>query len=95
MGKKAKSVGTSKPAAPQPADEPITSLGWKMIAGGAAIVIAGFFALSKADTMGRNWAADAAPLLILAGYALIGLGIFTDDPIKGGEQPPAAPPTQP
>ena len=66
-------------------DAPITILGWRLIAGGACAVFVGFLVLSQADPLGRNWAASAAPLLILGGYALIGLGIFAPASEGGGE----------
>ena len=73
-------------------DEPITALGWRVIAAGAASVVAGFFVLTKADPMGRNWASTMSPLLTLGGYALVGLGIFASPAPEGGETPPSAPP---
>ena len=39
-------------------------------------MLLGFAALSRADAMGRNWAANLAPFLILGGYAAIGIGLY-------------------
>lgn len=58
----------------------LSSTGKKTIAGGILVVAAGFFILTYADPMGRNWAAGLSPFLILGGYAVIGWGIFRDDP---------------
>ena len=56
--------------------EGITPLGMKVIGAGVAVIILGFFVLSRADAMGSNWAANLSPFLILGGYILVGLGIF-------------------
>lgn len=66
--------------------DPLTSTGKKTIAVGVVLASVGFAVLTRADSMGRNWAASLSPFLILGGYALMGWGIFRDDP-----QP--APPT--
>lgn len=92
MAKKSKAAKTLKAPAPAPRGESITALGWRLIGAGGLGVLLGFFVLSKADAMGRNWAADAAPLLILGGYALIGLGLFAPAPETGGENLPSSPP---
>jgi hypothetical protein len=47
------------------------------------LVLAGFAVLSRADALGRNWAASLSPFLILGGYAAAGIGLFL---------PPAPPP---
>lgn len=76
-------------------DEPISPLGWKVIGAGVCCVALGFLALTRADALGRNWAATVSPLLILGGYALVGLGIFVPA-ASGGEDPPSfSPPAQP
>ena len=95
MGKKNKAQKTFKASVPEMGGDAIGSLGWKIIAGGAALVLAGFFTLTQADPMGRNWAADLSPFLILGGYALVGLGIFWPEPGEGGENPPSLPPARP
>jgi hypothetical protein len=91
----AKKRKTDKESPRAPAPDAISKRGWKIIGAGAGAVLLGFIVLSKVDPMGRNWAADVSPLLILGGYALIGLGIFADAPKEGGETPPSAPPAQP
>ena len=71
-----------KPVAPLAAPgagipvESISSRGKTAIAIGIAGLAVGFIVLSYADALGRNWAAKAAPFLILASYGLIGIGIF-------------------
>lgn len=92
---KPQSAQTTKAPAVATTPDAISPLGWKVIAAGAGAVITGFFVLSRVDSMGRNWAADVAPLLILGGYALIGLGIFADGEKGGGETPSSTPPFQP
>lgn len=60
--------------------DPISDTGKKTIAGGVLLAAVGFVVLTNADAMGRNWAASLSPFLILGGYALMGWGIFRDDP---------------
>lgn len=60
--------------------DPISSTGKKTIAAGVVLAAVGFAVLTKADSMGRNWAASLSPFLILGGYAIMGWGIFRDDP---------------
>ncbi|HVA66203.1 MAG TPA: hypothetical protein VNK24_04685 [Elusimicrobiota bacterium] len=83
MGKKAKKREKLAQAAQSPAAgtavEPISAAGKKVIALGIGVLALGFFVLTLTDRMGRNWASDAAPFLILGGYAIIGLGIFCPD----------------
>lgn len=62
--------------------DPVSSIGKKTIVAGVVLVAAGFAVLTKADAMGRNWAASLAPFLILGGYAVMGWGIFRDDPAQ-------------
>ena len=71
----------------------ISSTGKKTIAGGVLLAAVGFLVLTRADSMGRNWAASLSPFLILGGYALMGWGIFRDDapPAAKGPASPAAP----
>ncbi|HAM35608.1 MAG TPA: hypothetical protein DEB40_03480 [Elusimicrobia bacterium] len=59
--------------------EGITPLGKKVISAGVAIIVLGFIVLSRADAMGRNWAADLSPFLILGGYAVVAIGIFVPE----------------
>jgi Protein of unknown function (DUF3098). len=54
----------------------ITKTGWKIIAAGILVLIAGYFVLSKTDPAGQNWASTLSPFLILGGYAIIGIGII-------------------
>ncbi len=63
-----------------PGDDRITRRGKTIIVVGLAAILAGFIVLTRADPMGRNWASHISPFLILGGYALIGMGIFTPDP---------------
>lgn len=101
-----KTPGTDIPGASGPVEaDPISSTGKKTIAGGVVLAAAGFLVLTRADSMGRNWAASLSPFLILGGYALMGWGIFRDDPApegsqavpdqEGGEPPAPASPSLP
>ena len=74
------------PAAASP-DEAITPLGKKVIGIGVAVIVLGFIVLSKADPMGRNWAAHLSPFLILGGYILVGAGIFFPEKLPTFQQP--------
>ncbi|MDE1977524.1 MAG: hypothetical protein KGI84_09750 [Elusimicrobia bacterium] len=79
MGKKPKKKekGGQTPSSAAPAAvEPISSRGKKVIALGIGILALGFYVLTLTDRMGRNWASNLAPFLILGAYAVIGLGIF-------------------
>lgn len=81
------------PAASGPVeDDPITRTGRLTIAAGVVLAAAGFFVLTKADPMGRNWAASLSPFLILGGYAVMGWGIFRDDPAP---EPAPSPSSEP
>lgn len=65
--------------------EGLSSTGKKVILCGIVVVVIGFVVLTKADPMGRNWAASLSPFLILGGYALVGGGIFLPEKtIKDG-----------
>lgn len=75
--------------------DPISDTGKKTIAGGVLLAAVGFVVLTKADPMGRNWAASLSPFLILGGYALMGWGIFRDDPQPRAEPSPASPSVPP
>ncbi len=75
--------------------DPISSTGWKTIAAGVVFAAVGFGVLTRADSMGRNWAASLSPFLILGGYALMGWGIFRDDPPPQPGAPLAVPPASP
>lgn len=86
MGKKDKKAKREE-GGNQISPEPISPFGKKVILGGVGVILLGFFVLSLADPMGRNWAARLAPFLILGGYALVGLGIFMPD--SGQSQDPS------
>lgn len=75
--------------------DPISDTGKKTIAGGVLLAAVGFVVLTKADAMGRNWAASLSPFLILGGYALMGWGIFRDDPQPQAEPSPVSPSVTP
>ena len=79
MGKKSKRKDKLAQAADIPAAaavEPISPAGKKVIALGIGVLALGFFVLTFTDRMGRNWASNVAPFMILGGYAVIGAGIF-------------------
>jgi hypothetical protein len=61
---------------------PISKRGWKVIFSGIGVVILGYIVLSLADPKGQNFASRLSPLLIIGGYATIGVGIITKDPIE-------------
>jgi dipeptide/tripeptide permease len=63
-----------QPAAPE-TSKVISSRGKKVIAAGIVLLAVGFFILSKTDPQGQNWASIVSPVLIIASYALIGIGI--------------------
>jgi len=58
----------------------ISSRGWKVIGGGLAALVLGYIVLSLTDPQGKNWASQLSPLLIIGGYAAIGVGIVIKDP---------------
>jgi hypothetical protein len=82
MAKQKKTVKEKVPAPPSPS-EVLSPRGKTFVAAGGSLVLIGFAVLSRADAMGRNWAASLSPFLILGGYAAIGVGLFL---------PPAPPP---
>ena len=82
MAKQKKTFKEKVPAPPPPSAE-LNPLGKKLVWVGGSLVALGFVVLSRADSMGRNWAASLSPFLILGGYAAIGVGLFL---------PPAPPP---
>lgn len=83
---KHKKTQKEKVPAPPPPSEALSSRGKALIAAGGASVLLGFAVLSRADALGRNWAATLAPFLLLGGYAAIGVGLFL---------PPDSPPPSP
>ena len=74
----------------EPSVDGITPLGRKVIGAGVAVIILGFFVLSRADAMGKNWAANLSPFLILGGYVIVGLGIFAPEKFPTLEKSPTA-----
>jgi hypothetical protein len=63
----------------QPTAQLVSKRGWKVIGGGAIVLIAGYSLLSMADPMAQNWAGRLSPFVIIGGYVLIGLGIVVKD----------------
>ena len=81
---KSKKTFKEKVPAPPPPSAALNPLGKKLVLAGGSLVVLGFAVLSRADSLGRNWAASLSPFLILGGYAAIGVGLFL---------PPAPPPS--
>ena len=75
MAKNKNTMKKDAPDSPAPT-QVLSSLGWRIIGAGGALVIAGFVLLSFADSMGRNLPAVVSPFLLIAGYAAIGVGLF-------------------
>ncbi len=77
----AKPKKTHKKEIPAPPPSEALAPGGKLLikAGGSCILL-GFLVLTRADALGRNWAASLAPFLILGGYAAIGIGLFLPPP---------------
>lgn len=71
-----KKTHKEKVPAPPPPSENLSSRGKLLIKAGGASVLLGFVVLSRADSMGRNWASSLAPFLILGGYAAVGVGLY-------------------
>jgi hypothetical protein len=88
MSKKAREKKGGGTPAPEPPRDGITPAGKKVIGAGAALVVLGFIALSKADPMGRNTASLLSSFLLVGGYAAIGFGIFL--PPKSSQLPTAS-----
>jgi len=61
--------------------------GKKFIGLGILVVFSGFWVLTATDPAGRNWASHLSPLLLIAGYALIGIGIVLKDPLPPTQKP--------
>ena len=80
---KNKKTFKEKVPAPPPPSAALNPFGKKLAWAGGILVVLGFAVLSRADALGRNWAATLSPFLILGGYAAIGIGLFL---------PPAPPP---
>lgn len=75
MAKNKKTMKADVPAPPPPT-EPLSPAGKRLVWAGGALVILGFLVLSRADSLGRNWASRLSPFLLIAGYAAIGVGLF-------------------
>jgi hypothetical protein len=58
----------------------ISRRGKKVIGIGVSVVVLGFWILTYTDPAGQNWASRLSPLLLVIGYALIGVGIILPDP---------------
>lgn len=74
--------------------EAISRRGLKVIGIGLAALAGGFFALSRADSMGGNWEARLAPFLILGAYGAIGIGIMLPDPGEHSRVEPLSGPSE-
>lgn len=75
MAKTKKTIKEKVPAPPPPS-EILSPRGKTLAAAGGVLVLAGFAVLTQADAMGRNWASSLAPILILGGYAVLGVGLY-------------------
>jgi len=66
----------NKPA--EPAEKPgkKNKKGLYIIGAAVAILIAGYFVLSKVNADASNWAGVVSPILIISGYIGIGAGIL-------------------
>ena len=85
MAKPKKTAKQKVPALPLPS-EALSSRGKTLVKAGGIVVLLGFVVLSRADSIGRNWASSLSPFLILGGYAAIGVGLF----LPPSPPPPAA-----
>jgi len=96
MGKKSEQAKRQAAAAVPAAAyvRAITALGKKIMGIGVVVIVLGFIALSRADDMGRNWAARLSSFLILGGYIIVGFGIFAPKKLPTSQEP-AVPPYSP
>ena len=76
MAKKKKNLPQDQPRLHEAALEGFSGPGKKVIGIGIILLVLGFLVLTKADSMGRNWASVASPFLVVCAYIAIGLGIF-------------------
>jgi hypothetical protein len=92
MGKKNKQKDLQRFQGEKAASErdALSSRGKMVIAAGVGTLALGFIVLSRADAMGKNWAATLAPFLILGAYVVIGAGIFVDDPAPSSPSSPSS-----
>lgn len=91
----ASSEKTMKAGGGERISSPIPVLGRRLIIAGACGVVLGFLALTRVDALALNWFSTASPLLILGGYALVGLGLAVPSRGEGGESPSSLPPARP
>jgi hypothetical protein len=80
-----KKTHKEKVPAPPPPSAVLSPRGKALVMAGGIVAVLGYLVLSRADALGRNWAASLSPFLILGGYAAIGVGLFL----------PPAPPSPP
>ena len=79
MAKNKNTMKKDRPAPPAPT-EVLSPRGKMLAAAGGVLVLCGFVALSFADPLGRNLAAQASPFLLIFGYTAIGFGLFLPAP---------------
>lgn len=58
----------------------LSKRGKKCVLAGICVVAVGFWMLIYTDPGGQNWASIISPLLLVVGYALIGVGAVARDP---------------
>ncbi len=80
MKDKSKKDKPAPPAAPPDAGTGISGRGKKVIGMGIALLVIGFYVLTKTNPQGDNWASTLCPFLILGGYGVIAVGIILKDP---------------
>ncbi len=85
-----KKTAKGKVPAPPPPSQAMPPRGKVLVAGGGVVVLLGFLVLSRADALGRNWAASLSPFLILGGYAAVGAGLFLPPAPPSPPSPPPA-----
>jgi hypothetical protein len=66
--------GKKSPKSDSPRLPIVTRRGWRFIGAGAGVATAGYLLLFLADPAGKNWASAVSPAIIIAGYAIIGIG---------------------
>lgn len=62
-------------SASSPTGAQFSPLAKKWIWMGIGFVLLGFFLVTHTDPAGANWASHVAPLLLVGGYAAIGIGL--------------------
>src|SRR5262249_16030224 len=87
-----KEKAAAKPAVAIPPSGPLISKrGKKVIGIGALLGAIGFWILTYTDPAGKNWASTLSPVLLVLGYALIGVGIVLPDPLIDPSSPSSLP----